>query len=57
MACPTYSSSGTADVVKGYLTYAVSSQGQQSAASAAGSAPLSSSLSNKATQALSGISG
>ncbi len=31
MACPKYSDSGTADLVKGYLTYVVSSEGQQAA--------------------------
>src|SRR4051794_38056598 len=36
LACPTYSDSATADMVKGYLTYVVSSQGQQAAAAVAG---------------------
>jgi phosphate transport system substrate-binding protein len=56
LACPTYSDSATADMVKGYLTYVVSSDGQQAAADAAGSAPLDSSLSKKATSIVSKIS-
>ena len=32
LACPTYDDSATADMVKGYLTYVVSSEGQQAAA-------------------------
>ncbi len=31
MACPTYSDSKTADTVKGGLTYALSTEGQQAA--------------------------
>jgi phosphate transport system substrate-binding protein len=56
LACPTYSDSATADLVKGYLSYVVSSQGQQAAADAAGSAPLDASLSKKATAIVSKIS-
>ena len=56
LACQSYSDSGTADMVKGYLTYVVSSEGQQAAADAAGSAPLDSSLSDKATSIVSKIS-
>jgi phosphate transport system substrate-binding protein len=56
LACQSYSDSGTADMVKGYLTYVVSSDGQQAAASAAGSAPLDSTLSSKATTIISKIS-
>jgi phosphate transport system substrate-binding protein len=55
LACPTYSDSGTADMVKGYLTYVVSSEGQQAAAKAAGSAPLDSSLASKATSIIAKI--
>lgn len=57
LACPTYSDAGDADLVKAFLTYIVSSDGQQAAASAAGSAPLPDSISQKATTALSKISG
>jgi phosphate transport system substrate-binding protein len=55
LACPTYSDSKTADMVKGYLSYVVSSQGQQDAADAAGSAPLDPSLSKKAAAIVSQI--
>jgi phosphate transport system substrate-binding protein len=56
LACQTYDDSSTADLVKGFLTYVVSSDGQQAAASAAGSAPLDSSLSSKATSIIAKIS-
>jgi phosphate transport system substrate-binding protein len=56
IACEKYSDSSTADTVKGYLTYIVSSAGQQAAAAAAGSAPLDSQLSDKATSIVSKIS-
>ncbi|WGL52083.1 phosphate ABC transporter substrate-binding protein PstS [Nocardioides sp. BP30] len=49
IACPTYSDANTANLVKGYLSYIVSQDGQQAGASAAGSAPLSSDVSDKAT--------
>ncbi len=55
LACQKYSDSKTADAVKGYLTYIVSAEGQQAAASAAGSAPLTSALSQKATAIVSKI--
>ena len=57
LACQKYSDSKTADAIKGYLTYIVSSEGQQAAADAAGSAPLTSALSQKATAIVSKISG
>ncbi len=41
LACTTYKDQATADLVKAYLTSTVSSEGQQAAAKAAGSAPLS----------------
>jgi phosphate transport system substrate-binding protein len=56
IACEKYSDSGTADMVKGYLTYIVSSDGQQAAAASAGSAPLDSSTAQKATSIVSKIS-
>ena len=56
LACRTYSDSGTADMVKGFLTYVVSSDGQQAASDSAGSAPLDSKLSDKATSIISKIS-
>lgn len=55
MACPTYSDATTADMVKGYLTYVLSSAGQQAAAKTAKSAPLPASLSQKATAIVSKI--
>lgn len=57
VACSTYDSQETADLVKGYLTYVVSDAGQQAAASedAAGSAPLSGETSAKATELVSKI--
>jgi phosphate transport system substrate-binding protein len=55
LACPTYSDSKTADMVKGFLSYVVSSAGQQAAAQAAGSAPLDPSLSKKAKAIVSSI--
>jgi phosphate transport system substrate-binding protein len=55
LACPTYSDAATADAVKGFLSYVVSSKGQQAAAAAAGSAPLDPKLSAKATSIVSKI--
>ena len=49
IACPTYTDQSEADLVKAYLTYAVSSDGQQAAADNAGSAPLDSGVADKAT--------
>jgi phosphate transport system substrate-binding protein len=56
MACPTYSDANTADMVKGYLTYVLSSAGQQAASAAAKSAPLPANLSQKATALVAQIS-
>ncbi|HEU5043787.1 MAG TPA: phosphate ABC transporter substrate-binding protein PstS [Nocardioidaceae bacterium] len=55
IGCPTYGDANTAKLVKGYLTYIVSPQGQQVAAQVAGSAPLPSNLSQQATQQLADI--
>ncbi|WP_277211342.1 phosphate ABC transporter substrate-binding protein PstS [Isoptericola croceus] len=41
LACTTYADEATAELVRGFLTYLVSEEGQQAAADAAGSAPLS----------------
>ena len=49
IGCPSYKDQATADLVKGYLSYIVSGEGQQAAAKTAGSAPLSSTFSDKAT--------
>ncbi len=56
IACPTYGDAATADLVKAYTSYIVSSEGQAAAAKTAGSAPLSSSTSDKATSVLEKIS-
>ena len=56
IACPTYSDSNTAALVKAYTSYIVSPDGQQAAAKAAGSAPLSSTTSDKATAIVDQIS-
>ena len=40
IACPTYDDQAKADLVKGFLTYVLSEEGQQAAADEAGSAPL-----------------
>ena len=55
IACPSYSDSGVASLVKNYLTYIVSPAGQTSGSKAAGSAPLPASISTKATQIVSAI--
>jgi phosphate transport system substrate-binding protein len=48
IACQTYEDQAEADLVKGYLSYIVSDEGQQAASEEAGSAPLSSSVAEKA---------
>ena len=48
IACQTYEDRAEADLVKGYLSYIVSDEGQQAASEEAGSAPLSSSVAEKA---------
>jgi phosphate transport system substrate-binding protein len=48
IACQTYDDANDAALVKGYLTYAVSSEGQAAAAKNAGSAPLDSAVGDKA---------
>jgi phosphate transport system substrate-binding protein len=52
IACGTYADQAKADLVKAFLSYEVSSDGQQAAADAAGSAPLSDALSQQATTAV-----
>jgi phosphate transport system substrate-binding protein len=54
IACPTYSGS-KAELVKKYLSYVVSTEGQQDAATNAGSAPLPSELQTKAAAIVAGI--
>lgn len=52
MVCSTYSSQDTVDLVKGFGEYVVSEDGQNAAASAAGSAPITDTLRSQAQSAL-----
>jgi phosphate transport system substrate-binding protein len=56
LACPSYPDQETADLVKGFLTYVISDEGQDAAAETAGSAPLSDSLQEEAQGLVDGIS-
>ncbi len=56
LACTTYKDQGTADLVKAYLGYISSAEGQKAAADAAGSAPLSQSGMDNAKTAIDAIS-
>jgi phosphate transport system substrate-binding protein len=49
IACPTYEDAKQGKLVKSYLSYLISSDGQQAAAKSAGSAPLSETLTSEAT--------
>jgi phosphate transport system substrate-binding protein len=55
IACQTYEDAATADLVKGYLSYIVSDEGQNAAAESAGSAPLSDALQEEAQGIVDGI--
>ena len=55
IACPAYKDANTAKFAKAWLTYVTSDEGQQAAASAAGSAPLPSSLSSQITKSIEAI--
>lgn len=57
IACQHYDDANTAALVKGYLSSMVSDEGQQAAASQAGSAPLDSELASRAQDIVSRISG
>jgi phosphate transport system substrate-binding protein len=48
LACQHYDDAGEADAVKGFLSYVLSSDGQQAAADEAGSAPLESAMQKEA---------
>ena len=48
VGCPTYKDKATADLVKSYFSYVVSTAGQKAANTTAGSAPLPASLASKA---------
>lgn len=56
IACQTYENQAEADLVKGYLSYIVSSEGQQAAADEAGSAPLSDAVAERAQGIVEAIS-
>ena len=56
IGCVQYDDQQTADTVKAFVGYVVSDEGQQAAAEAAGSAPLSSSLRDQAQGAVDAIS-
>ena len=55
IACPSYDAA-SADIVKGFLNYVVSDEGQQAAADNAGSAPIPASLAEKAQTIVDSIS-
>jgi len=55
IACTEYKSADEAAVVKGFLEYALSPEGQEAAAENAGSAPLSATLTSKVTPAVEAI--
>ena len=55
LACPTYDDANEAALVKGFLSYVVSDEGQQAAAEQAGSAPLDSGLADEAAGIIDGI--
>lgn len=56
IACQTYDDQETADLVKAYLSYIVSDEGQQTAAENAGSAPLPADVAEEAQGIVDGIS-
>ena len=55
IACPAYKDASTAMFVKSWLTYVTSDEGQQTAASAAGSAPMSNTLRQKVVKSIDAI--
>ncbi|MFS0732227.1 phosphate ABC transporter substrate-binding protein PstS [Microbacterium sp. 1P10UB] len=55
IGCAEYKDAAAAELVKGFFTTAISESGQESAASNAGSAPISDSLREKATTAIDAI--
>ncbi|WP_402468224.1 phosphate ABC transporter substrate-binding protein PstS [Isoptericola aurantiacus] len=56
LACTTYSDEATAELVKGYMTYVASEEGQQAASDAAGSAPLSDTIRDAVVPGIESIS-
>ncbi len=57
IVCSEYSDPATADMVKDFVGYVISADGQQAAADAAGSAPISDDLRSQAEESLSMVSG
>ena len=57
IACEQYASPENVEVVKEYLAYIASDEGQRAAAEGAGSAPISASLRDRAMQAIESIRG
>lgn len=55
VVCSSYDSQATVDLVKGYASYVVSADGQQQAAKAAGSAPISDTLRADVVKAINSI--
>ena len=55
IACPEYKDAATGAFTKAWLTYVVSEDGQQTAADAAGSAPISDTLRDKVTASIEAI--
>ncbi|GAA4820217.1 phosphate ABC transporter substrate-binding protein PstS [Nocardioides caeni] len=56
LACPTYEDAATADLVKAYMEYIVSDEGQEQGSAEAGSAPLSDELQSEVQTIIEGIS-
>ena len=57
VGCLTYDSQETADLAKDFMSFVVSEEGQQAAAEAAGSAPISDALREQSLSAIDAISG
>lgn len=57
IACQTYEDAATAELVKGWLSYVASAEGQAASADTAGSAPLSPDFSTKVNAAIETITG
>ena len=57
IACPSYADAAEAELVKDYLGYVLSDEGQQAAAESAGSAPLPAAIAEKARAVVDGITG
>ena len=55
IACQSYDDAATADLVKGWLTFVASDEGQKAAADSAGSAPLSGEFASKVRSAIDSI--